>query len=390
MKTLFLVTFLFCLGEQAFISENVVFDKINSITTTRSNWLVTFVTDLKPFDNFIKKLSNDIVQTAALAQEITRRYDKPEKEGFKNTFSNLRHEFRLLTDTHTSILRIFNDYKALHRNKRSVLPIIGKVMHFLFGTLTDSDVSAIKGNIRVLADNQNKLSHVLLENLSILNVTRIEVSENRLAINSLIGDLSEIDSKLENVTEEFEKQIIDLENYIQKLLTCTTVLYDEDLVSTTDASETSPHTEGGSPDSSTEGPQSVPTAKVYDHSQMSSTLPDHQQNTTENEANSTTPWIVATVTTLTEQFQVLIFTMISVLVVLNRIHRLLLNAIPALRNFIAPVRQLINPPQHQPLHQAVQLIPPVVHQEVILPLPAPPLILRRSTRQSIPPNRLNL
>ncbi|CAC5398014.1 unnamed protein product [Mytilus coruscus] len=216
MKTLFLVTLLFCLGEPAFISENVVFDKINSITTTRSNWLVTFVTDLKPFDNFIKKLSNDIVQTGTLAQEITRRYDNPEKEGFKNTFSNLRNEFRLLTDTHTSILRIFNDYKALHRNKRSVLPIIGKAMHFLFGTLTDSDVSAIKGNIRVLADNQNKISHVLAENLSILNVTRIEVSENRHAINSLIGDLRKIDSKLENVTEEFEKQIIDLENYIQQ------------------------------------------------------------------------------------------------------------------------------------------------------------------------------
>ncbi|CAG2233510.1 unnamed protein product [Mytilus edulis] len=165
----------------------------------------------------------------------------------------------------------------------------------------------------------------------------------------------------------------------------------EDLVSTTDADETSPHTEGGSPDSSTEWSQSVPTSTVYDHSQMSSTLPDHQQTTTENETNSTTPWIVATVTTLTEQFQVLIFTMISVLVVLNRIHRLLLNAIPAFRNFIPPVRQLINPPQHQPLHQAaVQPIPPVVHQEVILPLPAPPLILRRSTRQSIPPNRLNL
>ncbi|CAC5399406.1 unnamed protein product [Mytilus coruscus] len=207
---------LFCLGEPAFISENVVFDKINSITTTRSNWLVTFVTDLNPFDNFIKKLSNDIVQTGTLAQEITRRYDNPEKEGFKNTFSNLRNEFRLLTDTHTSILRIFNDYKALHRNKRSVLPIIGKAMHFLFGTLTDSDVSAIKGNIRVLADNQNKISHVLAENLSILNVTRIEVSENRHAINSLIGDLRKIDSKLENVTEEFEKQIIDLENYIQQ------------------------------------------------------------------------------------------------------------------------------------------------------------------------------
>ncbi|XP_052097338.1 uncharacterized protein LOC127732314 [Mytilus californianus] len=73
----------------------------------------------------------------------------------------------------------------------------------------------------------------------------------------------------------------------------------EDLVSSTGVVETSPHTEGGSPDSSTEWSQSAPTSAVYEHSQMSSTLPDHQQTTTENETNSTTPWIVATVTTLT-------------------------------------------------------------------------------------------
>ncbi|CAG2238454.1 unnamed protein product [Mytilus edulis] len=166
----------------------------------------------------------------------------------------------------------------------------------------------------------------------------------------------------------------------------------EDLVSTTDADETSPHTEGVLLTPRQNG------LKAFQHPQCTTTtkcpalsLTINRWTTTENETNSTTPWIVATVTTLTEQFQVLIFTMISVLVVLNRIHRLLQNAIPAFRNFIPPVRQLINPPQHQPLHQAaVQPIPPAVHQEVILPLPAPPLILRRSTRQSIPPNRLNL
>ncbi|CAC5412556.1 unnamed protein product [Mytilus coruscus] len=60
------------------------------------------------------------------------------------------------------------------------------------------------------------------ENMSVnsVNVNKkmagIEVSENRHAINSFIRDLHEIDSKLENVTEEFEKQIVDLENYIQQ------------------------------------------------------------------------------------------------------------------------------------------------------------------------------
>lgn len=69
-----------------------------------------------------------------------------------------------------------------------MLPIIGKAMRFLFGTLSEEDIGSIKSNIRVLAENQNKISHVLTENLSILNVTRIEVSQNRQAINSLIGD----------------------------------------------------------------------------------------------------------------------------------------------------------------------------------------------------------
>lgn len=95
-----------------------------------------------------------------------------------------------------------------------MLPIIGKAMSVLFGTLSEEDISSIKSNIRVLAENQNKISHVLTENLSILNVTRIEVSQNRQAIHFLIGDLHEIDVKLENITQEIEKQLIELENII--------------------------------------------------------------------------------------------------------------------------------------------------------------------------------
>ncbi|CAG2218174.1 unnamed protein product [Mytilus edulis] len=232
-----------------------------------------------------------------------------------------------------------------------------------------------------------------------------------------IGNCCQAISTSPNTEVQIADKICSLEN-----------LNTEDLVSTTDAGETSPHTEGVLLTPQQNGLKAFQQQKCTTTAKCPAlSLTINRWTTTENEANSTTPWIVATVTTLTviffliggfivwrkrhsnnisnsedelynkawynlsKQFQVLIFTMISVLVVLNRIHRLLLNAIPALRNFIPPVRQLINPPQHQPLHQAaVQPIPPVVHQEVILPLPAPPLILRRSTRQSIPPNRLNL
>lgn len=133
-----------------------------------------------------------------------------------NILTSLRNEFRLLTETHKYLRDTFLDYKRLHnRNKRAAIPIIGKMMNFLFGTLTEEDVSSIESNIRVLAENQNKISHALSENLSILNVTRIEVSQNRQAITSLIGDLYEIDDKLENITQEIERQIIELGNFVQ-------------------------------------------------------------------------------------------------------------------------------------------------------------------------------
>lgn len=80
MTVLVFLTLLFTLSNSAFISENVVFDKVTTITTTRSRWLVTFVIDLKPFELFINKLSIDILKSSSLAQEVVRRYDKPGKE----------------------------------------------------------------------------------------------------------------------------------------------------------------------------------------------------------------------------------------------------------------------------------------------------------------------
>ena len=132
MTVLVFLTLLFTLSNSAFISENVVFDKVTTITTTRSRWLVTFVIDLKPFELFINRLFSDILQSSSLAQEILRRCDRPGKENFMNIFSNLKSEFQSLMVMQNSILDTFKDYQTLHRQKRSVLPVIGKAMNFLF------------------------------------------------------------------------------------------------------------------------------------------------------------------------------------------------------------------------------------------------------------------
>lgn len=78
-------------------------------------------------------------------------------------------------------------------------------MNVLFDAITESDLSSIKNNIRTLLEN-------LAENLSLLNVTRLEVSQNRQAIKK---GLHSIDLKHDNITEAIEGQLKKLETYVQ-------------------------------------------------------------------------------------------------------------------------------------------------------------------------------
>ena len=52
----------------------------------------------------------------------------------------------------------------------------------------------------ILAKNQEEMAHIIDENISVINVTRVEMSENRQAINKIISSLSLLDSKIGNIT----------------------------------------------------------------------------------------------------------------------------------------------------------------------------------------------
>ncbi|CAG2188365.1 unnamed protein product [Mytilus edulis] len=207
MTMILFVTIFFGLSGSTFIQENVVFHKVNEITTTRSNWLVTFVIDLAPFENFVNQLSKDIAQSFILAQRATLFYSKPGYEMYFRTLNNLKEEYRWLTGMYETILSGLQEYDKLqHRTKRSVLPFVGRIMSFLFGTVSDEDLRTINSNIRVLANNQKRISHVLSESLTIVNVTRAEVAQNRKTINSLTTGLHDVDLKLRNITTLLKKK----------------------------------------------------------------------------------------------------------------------------------------------------------------------------------------
>ena len=91
------------LSESVLVKRNVIFQKLNEITTTRSRWLVTFVIDLNPYEQFLIKLENDFVTVEESLGTIEKMFATTNSRGFLHpeTFfigalDNFRHELQSL------------------------------------------------------------------------------------------------------------------------------------------------------------------------------------------------------------------------------------------------------------------------------------------------------
>ena len=81
---------------------------------------------------------------------------------------------------------------ALNNNnrkyKRSLLPL-GGLFSFLFGTADQSDVNSLKADVKQLYENQIDQTQILDEIVTITNISRGLINENRLKINMIIDTL---------------------------------------------------------------------------------------------------------------------------------------------------------------------------------------------------------
>ena len=192
----------------AIIHENVFFHKENETTTTRARWLVSFVQELSPFKYFLQGIAADIELASNITDEILGHYDGPKQKSFHETLSSLREEVFDLKRTLAGIFQSYSDYRALgSRSRRSLIPAIGREMSFLFGTLDENDIEDVRRGINDLSKNQQSVIHVLEEQMNILNVSRVQISENRKAIIDLVKCVSLFDQRLRNLTVEFNSEL---------------------------------------------------------------------------------------------------------------------------------------------------------------------------------------
>ena len=214
--------FYLCFNVGIFTSENVVFQKTNEVFINDAKWSVTFVHDLRPFQKLINQIKNDLVHTDEIVKTITNFYESSNMTGYVETFKSLHIEVDLLTDTYNSVYDNFAEYQSLsvngHRSQRSLIPIIGQLMSTLFDTVSENDLENINRNIKALAGNQKQIIHDLDVSLSVLNLTRMQVSENRRSIMDLIIVVQKLDRKIFDLQQVFSAKFVRLEQFVHTYL----------------------------------------------------------------------------------------------------------------------------------------------------------------------------
>ena len=88
------------------------------------------------------------------------------------------------------LLSRYDDYRSMaYRSRRSMLPIVGSALSYLFGVTSEDDLRVISRALGRLTNTQGQLLHVMEDSISMINVTRRAVSDNRHKINELIVNL---------------------------------------------------------------------------------------------------------------------------------------------------------------------------------------------------------
>ena len=107
-------------------------------------------------------------------------------------------------------------------------------MSQLFGTVSENELDNTNRNIKALAGNQKQIIHDLDISLSVLNLTRMQVSENRRSIMDLIIVVQKLDRKVVNLQQAFSAMFVRLEQFVYTYLQFQMIL-DEIKQTTQDA-----------------------------------------------------------------------------------------------------------------------------------------------------------
>lgn len=205
----------------ALIHENVFFHEVGTFSMTRSKWTITFVMDLTTYGRFLEKLETDIDKTEYFCNQLITSLMTPASNTvptthYKAIIGGLKGQISIIKGMHNEIKDSFNDYRFLgqtgkKRQERKVLGFIGGFMSDLFGVVTEDELFTVARNVQRLLSNQQVVTHVVEEAISVINVSKKGIIENRQKINDLITVVGDIEDEITRLSTGIQKQIRDIQ-----------------------------------------------------------------------------------------------------------------------------------------------------------------------------------
>ena len=101
----------------------------------------------------------------------------------------------------------------LNRQKRSLLPVFGKIAEALFGTATEEEVLNLQAKVKENRKLMNGIVHYQNDLLTVINATHNDMMRNRDTMNHLINATQELQEWYKQLTTTMGKEIQGLINY---------------------------------------------------------------------------------------------------------------------------------------------------------------------------------
>ena len=196
-------------------SQSTIFKKSTEVVITRSKWVITLMIDLKPYHDLLERLASEIEKVRVIGDEIvTDNYS----DRYRGIMYSLRQEIQARGDQWKGMGNCLGELKLLQpRKRRAVLPIVGKALNVLFGTVSETELRAIKQKLIAIEEGERVLVQEAKSSLSILNVTRVDLTKNRQAINRLIKGVLDVEEELGNVTRSMSMELRRLRGFVKQL-----------------------------------------------------------------------------------------------------------------------------------------------------------------------------
>lgn len=204
---------------EVIVRDNVLFQKLDQTAAAKSSWSIAFAIELDPFADLLSSIS---ARLAKIEEHIytlwnaNRFHGSPSLEDDINkVLSMVSAELENLKKTTNYLAKDFEETQTLSRQKRSLIPIVGKALSWLFGTVSDEDLQGIRSNINHLYTNQVRMSHVVEKGLSVMKLLQSDIKENVEKINQIISAVDTINHQFQNVSSTVNEVKSNLHIYIQ-------------------------------------------------------------------------------------------------------------------------------------------------------------------------------